>query len=102
MPNLRVINDANSFPLVYTKNSLSLQFLNTLSLFLSKQENVSVIITRVLVFAVILRPGTVRNVQSQKDMINTSPVQLTAVFPLLLLLSHNIWTLVSRFSPQFS
>jgi hypothetical protein len=66
MPTVRVINEANPFSLVYTKNSLSLQSLNNLSLILSKQDNVSVVIIPVLVFVVIQSPETLRNVQSQK------------------------------------
>jgi len=66
MPTLHVINEASHFLFVYTKNSPQLQSVNNLSLILSKQDNASAITTRVLVFVVILNPGTEREVQSQK------------------------------------
>jgi hypothetical protein len=85
MPTVHVINEANPFPFVYTNNSLSLQSLNTVSLILSKQDNTSVIITRVLVFVVRRNPKSrkcKRRTITKKNVINTRPVQLTAVVSL--------------------
>ena len=66
MSTVSVINEVNPLPIIYIKNSLSLRSLNNLSFILSKQVNASAIITSVLVFVVILNPGTGREVQSQK------------------------------------